>query len=173
MPTGDPITFADLFAHLTRYRLPVVIALAATPLAVWLLGRGLGRYRRASFARLMTVPVYVVVLPGVFVLLVLAYMMFFTGQNLLTEVDVVLAGVPIASMVATLWVIRQFVAFDEIPGFDKLSGMVVLALLAFGCLLLVLKLRIFIGVFAGAYALLGFFLLLYLAFHWAWRRVRR
>lgn len=100
-------------------------------------------------------------------------MLFFTGQNLLTEVDVVLAGVPIASMVATLWVIRKFVAFEEIPGFDKLSGMVMLALLAFACLLLVLKLRIFVGVFAGVYALLGLFLLLYLAFHWAWGRVTR
>ena len=151
MTPEQTISLADLFVLLAGYRWPIAIVLAATPVAVWLLGRGLGRYRGRLFARLMSVPVYGVVLPGVFVLLVIGYMLFFSRQNLLTEVDVVLAGVPVLSMAVTLWVIRQFVAFKEIPGFDELSGMVVLALLAFVCLLLVLKLRIFVGVFGGAH----------------------
>ena len=51
---------------------------------------------------------------------------------------------PIVSMVATLVFIRKIVSFDEIPGFDRLSGLMVMVGCSFAVALAVQKTNIWI-----------------------------
>ncbi|MDJ0657515.1 MAG: hypothetical protein QNJ40_25365 [Xanthomonadales bacterium] len=168
----NALTFSDLLGQLAAYRWPIAGVLIATPLLIWVAGLTLGRSNPRLFARIMSVPVYLVVLPGVLMLLVMGYMMFFTRQNLMTDLDLVLGVLPVATMAVSLWLIRREVRFQDIPGFDELGGMVVLALLAFVALLLILKLRVLVGVFGGMPAVIGVFLLFYAGFHWALKKIR-
>lgn len=116
---------------------------------------------------------YGVVLPGVFMTLLVAFMIFFNRQNALTDVDLVLMVGPIASMIACLVIMRRHMKLARIPGFDNLAGMALLGLLSFVCMLLLLKTRIIVGFFGSLQSLLVLFALLYAAFHFALRLVRR
>jgi hypothetical protein len=72
------------------------------------------------------------------------YALLFTGENLL-DVNLLVYLLPIVSMGATLGVMSRSVRFADVPGFDRLSGLMLLLGLTFA-ILLVLR-RSFFGVF--------------------------
>jgi hypothetical protein len=52
-------------------------------------------------------------------------------------------------MAVSLIVIRKRVSFDDVPGFDRLSGLMVLLACSFGLALALHKTRIFLGFFGS------------------------
>ena len=60
-------------------------------------------------------------------------------------VNVVVYFAPILAMIATLAIIRRSVDLDGIPGFDRLSGLIVLLALSFATVFVLS--RLFVGVF--------------------------
>jgi hypothetical protein len=93
------------------------------------------------------VVVYLVCVPGMLAGVVTAYMLFFTRENLL-DINVFVYLLPIVSMVATLLLTRTNVSFDAVPGFDRLSGLMVMIAVSFGIALAIQKTGIFL--FFGA-----------------------
>jgi hypothetical protein len=87
--------------------------------------------------------VYLVCVPGMFAAVITAYTLFFSGENLL-DANLLVYFLPIASMVATLVLIRKNVSFDEIPGFDHLSGLMVMVGCSFAIALAIQKTRIWV-----------------------------
>jgi hypothetical protein len=106
----------------------------------WLHGRGGGA--RAPWRHLYGVLVYVACVPGIGAAVLTAYTLFFTRESLLVYV------VPVVSMGVTLPLIRRNVSFDDVPGFDRLSGLMVLIALTFAVVLAIRK--TFIGILFGA-----------------------
>jgi hypothetical protein len=69
--------------------------------------------------------VYLVCVPGIFAVTLNIYFFLFEKQPIMNT-DVFTQILPIVSMVATLLIVRNNVAYDEIPGFGKLSGMMMM-----------------------------------------------
>jgi len=117
----------------------------------WIHGRGGGA--GSPWRYIYALLVYASCVPGVGAAVVTAYTLFFTRENLLDK-NLLVYGLPIVSMALTLGLIRKNVAFDDVPGFDRLSGLLTLIAVTFVVLLAIRK--TFVGViFVGSIAKLA------------------
>ena len=123
----------------------LVVAFVVLPLLGWACGRlhGKGRGGTAPWKYIYSVLVYAACVPGLFAAVLTAYALFFTRENLL-DASLLVYFLPIISMVVTLVGIRKSVSFDEVPGFDRLSGLMVTIGLSFAIALAIDKTRIWI-----------------------------
>jgi hypothetical protein len=149
------MTLRELIQAADHHPLPVAGALVALPVLAWLVGmiHREGEGRNAPWKYGYAVLVYFACIPGMFAAVLTAYAMFFQNENLL-DANLLVYLLPIGSMAATLVVIRKRVAFDHIPGFDRLSGLMVLLACSFGLALALHKTRIFVGFFGSIEMLL-------------------
>ena len=135
---------------------PTVLAgyLAALPILAFALGqlhrRGAGN--DAPWKYLYSALVYAACIPGMFASMVTLYMVLFLGENLLDVNALVTLG-PIASMCATLFIASRNVDFGPLPGFGRLSGLMVVLGLTFGIVFALSRTRLFL-VFGGSIFLL-------------------
>lgn len=72
-----------------------------------------------------------------------AYTLFFSRENLL-DASLLAYFTPVVSMIVTLVFIRKSVSFDDIPGFDRLSGLMLMIGCSFAFALAIDKTRIWI-----------------------------
>ena len=116
-----------------------------TPLAAWVCGHlhRPGKGGDSPWKYIYSAVVYLACLPGILAGVLTVYALFFTGENLL-DVNVLVYILPIVSMVITLVLIRRRVSFEVIPGFDRLSGLMVMMACSFGIALAIQKTRIFL-----------------------------
>ena len=89
-----------------------------------------GRAKQAPWKYFFTGLVYMTIIPGVFAALTNIYLLIFDsgdilGFNLYTQI------LPLVSMVISLWLIRKSISFDDIPGFDKIIGLIWIVAIAF------------------------------------------
>jgi hypothetical protein len=115
------------------------------PLAAWLCGLAHGRDNggNAPWKYFYSVLVYLTCVPGTFAAVLTGYTLFFSHENLL-DVNPLVYFLPIISMVVTLVLIRKNVAFDLVPGFDRLSGLMVMIACSFAIALAIQKTNIFL-----------------------------
>lgn len=150
--------------------LPMAVKLAALlvpPVAAWLLRFAHGREggKEAPWKYVYSILTYWVCVPGVLSAVLTAYTLFFTGENLLDKLLMVYLF-PIVSMAATLILIRKNVSFADIPGFDRLSGLIAVLAVTFILVLAVHKTRLWL-VFGGSiYVLTAFVLSLFGLLQW-------
>ena len=139
------MTIRDLIGLAGQHPLALVIAFLAPPLAAWLLGmmhpRGQGG--QAPWKYFSSGLVYLACVPGMFAAVVTAYSLFFSRENLL-DANLLVYFLPIVSMAATLIFIRKSVPFDQVPGFDRLSGLMAMVGCSFAIALAVQKTNIFL-----------------------------
>jgi len=119
--------------------------LGLPPVMAFLCGRlhARGNGGAAPWKYIYSVLVYAVCVPGIFAVMLTAYTMFFSKENLL-DASLLVYFAPIVSMIVTLALIRQRVSFDEVPGFDRLSGLMVMLACSFAIALGIDKTRIWI-----------------------------
>ena len=133
----------------------VLCYLGALPVLALVLGlvhrRGTGN--EAPWKYFYSLLVYAACIPGMFGAVVTLYMLLFVGQNLLDVNAVVTLG-PLASMAATLAIAGRNVNFGPLPGFGRLSGLMVVLGLTFAVLFALSRTRLWI-VFGGSMLLLG------------------
>src|ERR1051326_1580563 len=126
---------------------PLVLAgmFVLPPVAAWVCGRlqragdGANPPWKYCYAAL----VYLTCVPGIFAAVLTGYAAFFTRENLL-DVSILVYLLPIISMVVTLALIRKRVSFELIPGFERLSGLMVMLGCSFVIALAIEKTRIFL-----------------------------
>jgi hypothetical protein len=120
------------------------------PMAAWLCGvaHGKGCGGNAPWKYCYSALVYLTCVPGTFAAVITAYTLFFTRENLM-DVNPLVYFLPIASMVATLVLIHKNVTFDQVPGFDRLEGLMVMIACSFALALAIQKTNIWI-VFGGS-----------------------
>jgi hypothetical protein len=167
------VTARDLLELLGRHPLILAGLFVLLPAAVILTSalHGPKGGVRPPWSYAYAVLVYLACIPGVGAAVVTGYTLFFTRENLLDK-DLLVHLAPIVSMVVTLVLIRKRVAFDEIPGFERLSGLLTLIAVTFVILLLVRK--TFIGIVFGAslVSLLALAAILFGLLSWGARAVR-
>ena len=127
------MTLDDLLQLLGKNPLVLVGALGVPPLAALLLGavHGAKNGGHLPWKYLYTLLVYATCIPGMFASVLTGYLFLFRNENLL-KLDLLVYVLPIVAMIASLLLIRRNVAsFDEIPGFGRLSGLMLLMALSF------------------------------------------
>lgn len=95
-----------------------------------------------------SVLVWVSCVPGVLSGVLLAYAVFFARENLL-DLDLLVYGLPLASLLATLFLIGRRMSFSEIPGLGRLWALVTLIAVSFALALAIDRTRIFVGFFGS------------------------
>jgi ABC-type transport system involved in cytochrome c biogenesis permease subunit len=139
------MTVRDLMQLADQHPLLVMAVFAAPPAVACLSGflHGKGNGGRSPWKYLYSVMVYLACVPGLFAAVATGYALFFGKENLL-DASIVGFFVPVVSMVATLVLIRKNVPFDQVPGFDRLSGLMVMIGACFVIALAIDKTRIWL-----------------------------
>jgi hypothetical protein len=139
MTTRQLIQLAD--GHL----LVMLAAFIVPPVAAWICGRlhGSNNGGNAPWKYFYSVLVYLACIPGLFSSVLTGYTLFFSKENLL-DTSLTVYVLPIISMVVTLILIHKNVKFDLIPGFERLSGLMVMIGCSFVLALAIEKTRIWL-----------------------------
>lgn len=130
-----------------------IIAVLALPLLAALVLTVLLPRNRAAHApwkHFYSFLVYLTCIPGMLSLVLTAYTIFFTHENIL-DVNVTVYFLPVVCMVLTLFLIGREVPFDALPGFDRLFGLMVMMAASFAIVLVISRTRIWL-VFGGSFA---------------------
>ncbi len=97
---------------------------------------------------LYAVLIYLVCVPGIFAVTLNLYLFLFENQPILNT-DIYTQILPIVSMIATLLIIRNNVDLDRIPGFGKLSGLMMMIFVVLILMWVVDSTRIFVVAFTS------------------------
>ena len=119
--------------------------------------------RNAFIESVFSAIIYLSAIPGVFACILIFYLLFFTRTNLL-NVDIVFSFLPIVSMGLVFGIIGKNASFDDLPGFGRLTGLMLLIAIVSGVTLAIYKLRIFVGFFASIEALVGIAIAVFVLF---------
>lgn len=142
--------------------------------AVFILAFGLSIHHKKSptklKSQLLSTLVFLVSIPGIMATIIIFYSLFFIRQNLL-EVNMVLYFLPIIAMILTLFVIAKYTSLNSLPGFNRLSGLITLLILIGIVILLLYKLRFFIGFFGSMQSLFIIGVILYFIFNGALKKL--
>lgn len=155
------MSFQDMLRAVAPYQAWVLVWLVGLPLLAYAGGRLCCRHSERVAARFLSVPVYLAVLPGTVMLLAVLYRALVVRESLWADFDVLLCFGPILSMGATLFAVRRIMPFARVPGFDRITGLMVLAAGAFGVIYFLDRLHFLVGFFSS---LTGLFLLFVVAF---------
>jgi hypothetical protein len=139
------MTTRELIHQADQHPVFLAAVFVALPLVAWGVGRlhERGRGGAAPWKYFYSVLVYLACVPGMFAGVITAYTLFFSGENLL-DASLLVCFLPIASMVVTLVFISKKVGFDEVPGFDRLSGLMAMVACSFAIALAIQKTRLWV-----------------------------
>lgn len=132
--------FFELLSNNPGYLLAFFLLIPFTALLAGWLGKEEGH--ETPWKYLYSTLIYLITIPGIFAITLSIYLFLFERQsvfdtNLYTQIF------PVLSMVATLFIIRKNVDLAHIPGFDKLSGLVMMLTAIMAVMWLLEKTRIF------------------------------
>ncbi len=156
------MTIEQLLNQLGNYSQWIIGFLIVMPILAWFIGFFYKKpiIRISIWDYLYSILIYLVSIPGIIACLLTAYTLFISHQNLL-QVDLILYILPIISMLVTLAIIGKKASFNDLPGFDRLSGLMMIITITFIIILFVLKLRILIGFFSSIQNLVIFGIILF------------
>lgn len=133
----ETLSVQALAQQLVPYRLQILAATLALPVATLIAGLTLRAVSRRLAGWVLSLAVFAAVTPGVMVGSALLYMFFFTGTNMVRDVDVILYFAPVASMLATMLAATRVLRTREIPGMSRIGGMFLFGgILSFGAFML-------------------------------------
>jgi len=119
--------------------------------------------------RFMSAPIFLTTLPGMFFVMIIAYLFFFTRQNLLTMP--LFFFFPPVWMALSLYLFRQIVDFGQVPGFNRLSGLALFSAITFAAAFLLARLRVIAIVWISPIWLIPIAILCYLGLRLAWKKL--
>lgn len=100
------------------------LALPLTALLAWVFGKGQGH--ESPWKYLYSALVYLACIPGIFAITLSVFLLLFERNGSILDANMHTQILPVISMFATLWLIRRNVDFDFIPGFGKITTLVLL-----------------------------------------------
>ncbi len=112
--------------------------------------------------------IYAVCIPGIFAITLSVYLFLFErisifDSNIYTQI------LPVISMLGTLFIIRQNVSFDDIPGFGKISGLTMMIASTILIMWFVDKTHIIVFSYLPISTLLIIFLVLLFVIRFGWK----
>jgi hypothetical protein len=161
------MTIEDLINILGSYPKPLLLFFFLLPLLTYLYGKlyqpGKGIYPPRNY--IYSIFIYLTCIPGIFAAVITIYSLLFTNQNLL-QVNTLVYFIPIISMILTLIAIRQNVKLDQIPGFFRLRGLMVLLTATFILALILVRMRLWLFFGGSMIAFLIMLIILFFLLRW-------
>ncbi len=133
--------FFDLVAENPFYLLVFFLLLPFTAILAGWLGREEGHL--SPWKYLYSFLVYAVSVPGIFALTLNIYLFLFERQSI-WDLNLYTQVLPVVSMIATLLIIKKNVSLDAVPGFDRLSGLLIVIFVALCILWFIDRTRILV-----------------------------
>ena len=99
------------------------IALPLTAFLAGVLGKDEGNL--SPWKYLYSTIIFLVCVPGIFAITLNIYMFLFERRSIMDS-NLYTQVLPVFLMLFTLWIISRNVKFEEIPGFNKISGLVMI-----------------------------------------------
>ena len=138
------------------------------PLIAFLIGWiGKNEKDQTPFNYIFAVLIYLVCVPGIFSITLDIYLFLFERQSIF-DANLVLQVLPILSMVFTLQIIKYYVSLDEIPGFHRISGLVMLIFFTICIMWFVDRTQIYAIAFLSLYQVVLVFIVLFLLVKYGW-----
>lgn len=107
--------------------------------------------------------IYLVSIPGLFSLTLFFYSLLIIKNNLL-DLDIVIYYLPIAAMISVFFIIARKADFKDLPGFDRLWGLMLMLFSVYAFIFILFHMRIhiiFFGSLSSLFALgAGLFVLI-------------
>ncbi|HNE28169.1 MAG TPA: hypothetical protein PLW66_03330 [Saprospiraceae bacterium] len=120
------MTLRAFFDYLGENPLLLLAYFALIPLTAFLAGMlGRGEGHLSPWKYLYSVLIYGVCVPGIFAVALSVYFFLFERGSIMNA-NVLIQVLPVVSMVLTLAIIRQNVSFDAVPGFEKISSLMLM-----------------------------------------------
>lgn len=138
------MTLGQLFDTLSQNPALIIFYFVALPLSALLgLLLGSGQGHASPWKYFYCAIVYLACVPGIFSITLSLYQFLFERIPV-TDLDVFTQVLPILSMFLTLFLVIQNVSLEEVPGFGKLSGLMMLILVLFAFMWILDKTRIIV-----------------------------
>lgn len=149
------MTIQDLINLLSKHQWVLIIMFCAIPFGALLsvMIQGDRNCSESKIKYLYSVLIYLSCIPGMFSAVLTAYSLFFLRTDLL-KVNFLVYILPIISMVATLKIIKRKNSFDDIPGFDRILGLMLMMGVSFVVAFIVYRTVVFIGFIGSLTSLL-------------------
>jgi hypothetical protein len=167
------MTLADFFDAVSADPIYVIFYFIMIPLVALLtnwLARGEGDL--SPWKYLYSSLLYLVCVPGIFAVSLAIYLFLFERRSVF-QMNILLEILPILSMVATILIARRNVDFDYVPGFDKLSGLIMIIVAALGIMWFVDRTRIIALTYVPIQWLLLVFIGLLVVIRFGWSKMTR
>jgi len=120
------MTVRDLFEFVGNNPSYVLFYFIGLPILAGIIGLlGDEKCSYSPWKEVFMIIIYAVMIPGIFALFFNLYLFLFERGSIL-NFNIFTQILPIVSMVVTLFVIRRYVRFEQIPGFDKISGLIMI-----------------------------------------------
>lgn len=120
------MTLRELFEYIGQHPSTPILYFSAIPFAALLAGIiGKGEGQVTPWREFYALLIFGVCIPGIFAIALSVYFFLFERGSLMNA-DVLIQILPIVSMFLTLWLVRRNVTFEAIPGFGKLSSLMVM-----------------------------------------------
>jgi len=133
--------FFDLLADNPSYILFYFFLMPFCALLAGILGKNEGTL--SPWKYLYSAILYLVCIPGIFAITLSIYYFLFERIPIL-QTNVYTQILPIISMMLTIFIVKKNVQLDEIPGFDKLSGLIMIIASALAIMWFIDKTRIWV-----------------------------
>ncbi len=167
------MTLADFFAYLHGNPLWVIIYFVALPFIAFLIGISTKEKGMESpWKFLYSGIIYLVSVPGVFAITLIAYQFFFERQSIM-NMNLITQVLPIAAMFFTFFIIKKFVNLNYIPGFGKLGNLVSIIACVIFFLWILEKMRIVVFSYMPMHYLLIIIIGLLVLIRFSWWRLSR
>ena len=126
------MTLQEFFDYLSANPFVVLALFLGIPLCALLanfMGRGEGHL--SPWKYFYAVLIFAVCIPGIFVTALAVYMFLFERGGSIFNVNLLTQVLPVISMFVTLAIVRRNAPFEYIPGFGKLSSLMVMISVVF------------------------------------------
>ncbi len=163
------MTLQELFDLLGRNPAYVIFFFVMLPFTALLSGWiAKGEGHLSPWKYLYATLIYLACVPGIFAVTLSIYFFLFERRSIL-DTNVYTQLLPVISMVLTLFIVRKNVNMDNVPGFDKLSGLIMMISATLAVMWFVDRTRIYVISFLPFHVALLIFagLLLIIRFGWS------
>ncbi|MFC2155381.1 hypothetical protein ACFLRB_02675 [Acidobacteriota bacterium] len=146
------MSIQDLINLLSKHQYIVFGVICAIPLISFfaVLMQGKKNCRESKIRYLYSVLIYLSCIPGMFAAVLTGYSLFFLRTNLL-RLNLFVYILPIIAMTVTLLIIKRKNSFKDIPGFDRILGLMLMMAVSFLVAFAIYRTVILIGFF-GSFA---------------------
>ena len=118
------MTLGEFFEWTSRHPTLLLVYFIGVPAIALLAGIfSKGEGHLSPWKYLYSILIYLVSLPGIFAVTLSIYFFLFERRSIM-DTNLFTQVLPVLSMAATILIIRKNVDLDLVPGFDKISGLI-------------------------------------------------